>query len=94
MILYRIARSRAAGSSTSQDGWNIMTLLLPTPTRRTFLTSVVAFGASASVSVSGIRTARAAPGFAIAFDGDALTGYLSAFAFWLLETFPVLSTIG
>lgn len=52
-----------------------MTLLLQTPTRRAFLTSAVAFGASAALSVSGIRAARAAPdttGFAIAFDGDAL----------------------
>ena len=23
-----------------------------------------------------------------------MTGYLSAFAFWLLETFPILSSIG
>ena len=52
-----------------------MTLLLPTPTRRAFLTSAAAFGASAVLSVSVNRTARAAPGktpSAIAFDGNAL----------------------
>ena len=67
--------SRAAGPSTPQDSWIIMTLLLPTPTRRAFITSAVAIGASAVLSVSVNRTARAAPGetpSAIAFDGDAL----------------------
>ena len=52
-----------------------MTLLLPTPTRRAFLTPAAAFGASAVLSVSVNRTARAAPGktpSAIAFDGNAL----------------------
>lgn len=37
-----------------------MVLHLPTPTRRTFLTSAAAFGAGAVLSVSGLRNARAA----------------------------------
>ncbi|WP_374684835.1 multicopper oxidase family protein [Mesorhizobium sp. J428] len=37
-----------------------MVLYLPTPTRRTVLTSAAAFTASAVLSVSGLRTARAA----------------------------------
>ncbi|MDP2734173.1 MAG: hypothetical protein Q8O63_13880 [Hoeflea sp.] len=75
MILYRIAQSRIAGSSPPPDGRNIMTLFPQTATRRTFLTSAMAFGAGAALSVSGIRAARTAPdttGFAIAFDGNAL----------------------
>jgi len=41
------------------------------------------------------RVLRMLAGVALIVMGVAMmTGYLSAFAFWLLETFPILSSIG
>jgi cytochrome c-type biogenesis protein len=87
----------SAASATVSDGIALLTIYsvgLGVP----FLLAAL-FTESLSARLKSIgrfgRFLRAAAALIMIVMGVAMvTGYMSAFAFWLLETFPVLSSIG